>query len=206
MRLMLICIGMLVLCVLASCHSMSKEECMAADWRVIGDADGAAGYSPQERFSAHVESCARIKIVPDQTRWNEGYQIGLQRYCTPLNGLARGEAGAAYHNVCPPETGEGFLRGYGLGRKLHDARSRLDSLRSDIRSREARTDERYRALKEAKDDNQRRIIRGEIDDLDRDIRRAQREIRDREYDVDTAQRDVDWFRSNPNASMPPPGY
>lgn len=206
MRLLAFCVGLFGLLVLASCHSMSKEECIAADWRVIGDADGAAGYSPQDRFGAHVESCARVKIVPDQTKWNEGYQVGLQRYCTPLNGLARGEAGDTYYGVCPPQTSEGFLRGYGLGRKLNDARTRLDSLRGEISSKESRMDERYQALKEAKDDNQRRNIRNEIDDLDRDIRRAQREISDRQYDVDQAQRDVDWFRANPKAPLPVPGY
>ncbi|MCO5733729.1 DUF2799 domain-containing protein [Rhizobium sp. SSA_523] len=199
-------LGLFGLLVLASCHSMSKEECMAADWRVIGEADGAAGYSPQDRFGSHVESCARIKVVPDQTKWNDGYQNGLKRYCTPLNGLARGEAGDTYHSVCPPETSEGFLRGYGLGRRLYSARSDLNSIRSDISAKESRMDERYRALKAAKDDNERRNIRNEIDDLDRDIRRAQRDMPDRQFDVDAAQRDLDSFRANPQAPLPVPGY
>ena len=52
---------------LASCNTLSKEECVAADWRVIGENDGATGYEPQQRFAAHAKSCERVKIVPDQT-------------------------------------------------------------------------------------------------------------------------------------------
>lgn len=189
---------------LASCNSMSKEECVAADWKVIGDADGSAGHDPQERFAAHVKSCARIKIVPDQTTWFAGYQTGLKRYCTPLNGLSRGEAGDTYYNVCPVETATGFLRGYSLGQKAHQWRSRVDSARSEESFKEMRIDQRYQDLKNAKDDNERRSIRDEIDDLDRDIRRARRDIGDAEYALQDVEREVDWFRRNPNAAQP--GY
>lgn len=186
---------------LASCNSMSKEECVAADWKVIGDADGSAGYDPQERFAAHVKSCARIKVVPDQTVWYAGYQTGLQRYCTPLNGLSRGEAGDGYHNVCPVETASGFLRGYSIGQKAYQWRTRLNSARSDISSKEMRMDRRYNDLKNAKDDKERRAIRDDIDNLDREIRRARRDAGDAEYALQDVEREVEWFRRNPNATQ-----
>ena len=49
--------------VLASCQSMSKEECAVADWSVIGEQDGAAGYNPQDRFARHVKACAKAGIA-----------------------------------------------------------------------------------------------------------------------------------------------
>lgn len=191
---------------LASCNSMSKEECAAADWQVIGDTDGAAGHDPQERFAAHVKSCARIKVVPDQTKWYQGYQAGIVRYCTPMSGLTHGEAGDGYHNVCSPDTEAGFMRGYGLGRKAWELRSRMNSLRNEMTSKEMEMDRRYNELKTAADDNQRRAIRDAIDQLDRDIRRARRDSGDVEYQLGAVQRDVDWFRQNPQAPLPTPGY
>ncbi|MCY0154566.1 hypothetical protein OEG86_22680 [Hoeflea alexandrii] len=35
-------LALLACLVLASCQTMSKEECAVADWRVIGEQDGAA--------------------------------------------------------------------------------------------------------------------------------------------------------------------
>jgi len=90
----------LILIALAACQTLSKEECIAADWRVIGEQDGAQGFSSQQRFGDHVKACEKADIVPDQTLWSAGYQTGLVRFCTPLNGLAYGQAGRTYANVC----------------------------------------------------------------------------------------------------------
>lgn len=190
---------------LTSCNSLSKDECAAADWSVIGQADGASGKDPQDRFAAHVKSCARINVVPDQTRWYEGYQLGLTRYCTPLNGLSRGEAGDAYYNVCPPATSASFLRGYGLGQQAYRIRSRISSLRSDVSFKDMQADRNYDAIKRTEDTNQRRALRDEIDRLDRDIRRAEREIADLEFDLYAIERDIEAFRRNPNGRIVP-GY
>lgn len=206
MRIVTASLMLAVLAGLSSCNSMSKEECAAADWKVIGETDGAAGRNPQDRFAAHVKSCARIKVVPDQTVWYQGYQTGIVRYCTPLSGLTHGEAGDGYHNVCSPELEPGFMRGYGLGRKVYELKSRLSSLQTEQTSKEMDMDRRYNELKAAPDDGQRRIIRDAIEQLDRDIRRARRDAGDVEVQLGAAQRDADWFRQNPQAPMSMPGY
>lgn len=190
---------------LASCNSLSKEECVAADWRVIGDTDGAAGYNPQERFADHVKSCTSAKIVPDQTKWYEGYQAGIVRYCTPLSGAVHGEAGDGYHNACPPQTEPGFMRGYSLGKRVYDLRSRLDSLQSSISFKNSEIDRSYNDMKGANED-QRRQIRNQIDDMERESRRMRREADDVSYELSGAQRDLDFFRQNPNVPLSPPGY
>ena len=94
---------------LSACQTLSKEECVAADWTVIGETDGAAGHAPQDRFARHVKACAKAGITPNQTAWNQGYQAGLVRYCTPANGLRVGEAGNIYANVCPLDKSAAFL-------------------------------------------------------------------------------------------------
>ncbi len=189
---------------LASCNSMSKEECRVADWAVVGDTDGAAGREPQGRFADHVRSCAKSGAVPDQTRWYEGYQAGIRRYCTPLSGASAGEAGRSYHNVCPPELAPGFMRGYSLGQRVYDLRSRIDSLNSSASSSEYESDRLYDDMKKASDKD-RRDMRDRIDDLERDRRRARREADDLGYELGEAERDLAFFRQNP-AAPPLSGY
>lgn len=191
-----------LLLVLASCNSLSKEECAAADWRVVGETDGAAGYEPQERFANHVKSCAKIKITPDQTVWYEGFQAGVVRYCTPLNGLSRGEAGDGYHSVCPPQAEPGFLRGYGLGKRAYDLRSRLNSLQSSISYKESEIDRILDEMKTAAEAD-RRDMRERADREERELRRLRREADDVGYELSGVERDIDWFRQSPDTDPPP---
>ena len=88
--------------VLGSCATMSKEECVAADWRVVGETDGAAGYDPQSRFAAHAKSCEKAGVVPDQTLWYQGFQVGV--------GGNLGLGGVVNQSVDPAEP---FYRGGG---------------------------------------------------------------------------------------------
>lgn len=193
-----------VVMTLAGCNTMSKEECRVADWAVVGDTDGAAGHEPQSRFADHVRSCSKSGAVPDQTRWYEGYQQGIRRFCTPLGGASTGEAGGAYHNNCPPELASDFMRGYSLGKRVHDLRSRINSLNSTVSSKEYEADKLHEDLKKAADAD-RRAIRDRIDDLERDRRRARREADDLGYELSEAERDLAYFRQNPMAQFSP-GY
>lgn len=180
----------IALCALiSSCQTMSKEECAVADWRVIGEQDGAAGYNPQDRFARHVQACAKAGVNADQTLWYQGYQQGLPRYCTPLNGLSVGSQGGSYANVCPIDLDAGFREGYDLGRFHHQKKSEISSLESRIRGveQEIRTDEELiragtpdpRAAQSRIDSN-----RWKIRDMERDIGRLQSELSRIEADMD----------------------
>lgn len=190
-----------VLLALTSCNSMSKEECAAADWRVIGETDGAAGYDPQNRFADHVKSCKRINVVPDQTVWYDGYRTGLTRYCTPLSGLNRGNSGESYRNVCPPETAGAFMSGYQVGQKAHSARSRLNSVRSSIDLAVSEINQLEERLRKA-EDKDRRDIREQIRDKDSELRRLRREAADLQYELEAAERAVEYFRQGQAQPMP----
>ena len=185
---------------LASCQTMTKDECVAADWQVIGEQDGAEGYDPQDRFGRHVKACERANVIPDQTAWFEGYQRGLVRYCTPLKGLSSGQAGRAYANVCPAETEAGFLRGYRLGRADYDKRSEIRQSENNISRAEAEIDRVERLLEEGKveEGEGRRLIRQQ----DRIIRDNEREIDRKRFDLARIERDIEWFERNPDADLP----
>tara|TARA_R110002050_G_scaffold55954_3_gene125789 strand:- start:11814 stop:12488 length:675 start_codon:yes stop_codon:yes gene_type:complete len=175
--------------VLLSCQTMSKEECAVADWRVVGEQDGAAGYSPQDRFSRHTKACEKAGVAADQTLWYQGYQQGLPHYCTPLNGLSVGSRGQSYANVCPADLDPGFRNGYELGRSYNRKKREI----RDVEARISRIDQEIRddgnLIGQSKADKraiERRIAsnRWTIHDLERDIGRLQADLRRIEDEMD----------------------
>ena len=125
-------LALAVLIMLAGCASVSREECLAGDWVSIGQRDGAAGRVGSAQFERHVTACAKVDVTPDRAAWAQGYEAGLQRYCTPLSGLREGEAGSSYRNVCPAGTEAGFLRGHDLGLAAYRQRQRISEIEREI--------------------------------------------------------------------------
>ncbi|MEM7215790.1 MAG: DUF2799 domain-containing protein [Pseudomonadota bacterium] len=173
-------IGIPILLLLASCQTLSKEECIAADWRVIGEQDGAAGYAPQQRFGDHAKSCEKAGVVPNQSLWNEGYQLGLRRFCTPLSGLAHGQKGGQYQNVCPTELAGGFVSGYSLGLEQHNRTNELNSIKRRISTAERTVANNQDLIREGKIDQAEgeaniRTNQRLINDLNRELGRKEAE-------------------------------
>lgn len=179
--------------ILSGCATLSKEECLAADWMVIGDADGAAGYSPQERFAGHTKACSKIGVVPDQTLWNQGYQKGLVRYCTPQNGLSVGEAGKSYANVCPLDRSARFQQGYDLGKKAYDIRRDIDRRKSSISARQSQISEKFKTIASLSSEQQI-AAQYELADLNRQNSDDQAEISRLSGELALANRDIQDFR------------
>jgi len=178
--------------VLASCQTMSKEECAVADWSVIGEQDGAAGYNPQDRFARHVKACAKAGIAANQTVWYQGYQQGLPRYCTPLNGLSVGSQGKSYGNVCPANLEAGFREGYELGRVYYGKKREISSLEARIRSLEHSIRDDEKLLAAGTED--RRTVERRIDNNHRDIRDMERDIGRQQAELRRIEEDMQDFR------------
>ncbi len=113
----------------AGCASISKEECLAGDWRSIGYQDGLQGATPA-LLDQHAEACARHDVVPDAAVWRAGYEEGLVSYCTRVGGFQAGVQGRTYHDVCTGEAADTFLAAYSDGRALFEIRDALDKARS----------------------------------------------------------------------------
>lgn len=151
---------------LGSCQTLTKKECEVADWSLLGETDGAAG-RPADYILKHAKACARVDVVPDQTLWLAGHEKGLVRYCTPRNAVQVGLTGQSHSNVCPVERQAAFQAGYDVGRRVHDARSRRDSIVTDISIKEAERSSLTSEL--GKDTSKDAGIRAEISQLDQDI-------------------------------------
>jgi hypothetical protein len=110
-------------CALSSCASMSKNECVYADWRAIGFEDGAAG-EPSTAISSRRQACAAAGVTPNMSEYLAGRDAGLAEYCTPANGFSEGESGSSYSGVCGRHNEAGFLAEYRAGSHLYLLRDR----------------------------------------------------------------------------------
>lgn len=156
-----------IVLLLSGCATLSEKECRSANWTTIGQRDGAAGWAAS-RLDEHAKACREVGVVPDGAAYARGREQGLVSYCQPTVGRSKGAEGASYHHVCSGAAEAAFLRGYQVGRQIHDLKKLQDTNRS---RRKELTDQLTR--KDAKDDEVKRIRR-DLERLDSDDRRLQR--------------------------------
>jgi len=132
----------LILTALASailgCASMSKNECLNANWHMIGLEDGARGASSQ-MLSNHRKACAKVNVTPDLDQYLAGHREGLNRYCVYHSGLALGQRGADVNHECPASA-RAFYDGYDFGVKIYQAHSKMDELNQKIEATRSHID------------------------------------------------------------------
>ena len=122
------------LLLLASCATLSPEQCLNADWRQIGYADGVGGL-PASRIQDHASACAKAGARPDMDAYLSGRMEGLVSYCQPENGFDVGRRGAADNaGDCPPHVRAAFLQNYRQGREINALESQVNSLRGNLES------------------------------------------------------------------------
>jgi hypothetical protein len=118
----------------AGCASMSKEECLAVDWRTIGYEDGVAGY-PGDHIAQHRKACAKYGVRADLEAYQQGRGQGLREFCQPIIGYQVGSRGGAYHGVCPAELEPSFLRGYNSGHELYVLTARVSGAEAELEAK-----------------------------------------------------------------------
>ena len=102
---------------LQGCATLSEDECLAADWWIIGHKDGSEG-EPFAVLAEHHEACAEYGVKPDRTAYAEGRQSGLQTYCSRFNGCRIGRNDDHYHRVCTGSLAESFETGLRRGKQV----------------------------------------------------------------------------------------
>jgi hypothetical protein len=162
----------LIALLLGGCASMSEKECRTADWESVGYVDGTRGYN-SGRIADHSEACAKVGVTPDRKLYEEGRNRGLEEFCTPRNGLRVGQQGGSYGGVCPLDLEPGFMRGYDVGRDLHDIQYRMDQLRSESQNIQSRLQQKDPALS----DYERNQLIYRLRDVEREYGRAESEYR-----------------------------
>jgi hypothetical protein len=188
---------------LASCASMSKSECVYADWRAIGYEDGANGH-PASAVSSRRQACAKAGVTPDMSQYLAGRDAGLVEYCTPANGFSTGESGASYSGACGRHDEASFLEQYRAGARLYTLRDRFRS--ADFALRQATGD--LGAAKYAITQTSIALIRPELSVADRaayvvelthlaeESERIERAIPGLRVNVETAEADLFAYESH----------
>jgi hypothetical protein len=120
---------LMIMILLASCATLSEDECKSSDWYSLGLQNGKAG---SNLLSGHTKACAEYGISPDISKYNKGMEQGLISYCTAENGYREGVAGKSYQQVCPIRVEAKFLKNYKLGKKIHDNLSKLRKLEGNV--------------------------------------------------------------------------
>lgn len=154
----------LIAMALAGCETMSKEECRSADWFQVGYQDGRDGKA-RTQIEYIAESCAKTNITPDRGSYFYGRDKGLREYCAPEHGFHLGKNGMSYNRVCPPETTISSEASYNEGRRIYDARQHLKKLEANRHKLEDQ-------LSKAANDEGKKHIRNELEDLDKRLRFA----------------------------------
>ena len=192
-----------VLVLLQGCATLDKDECMLADWRLIGYQDGVAGKSATV-VGEYREDCAKHAVVPDLDAYRAGREEGLHQYCKADNGYRLGNAGRGLPAVCPMALEGDFRDAYNAGRKLYLARSAVNktSSRIDNRKQALSTLEKNRAQKLAAliadglKADQRVMILYDINELQKEMQDVEDEIVDLEFDLEDQQARLDQLGSN----------
>ena len=192
-----------VLVLLQGCATLNKDECMLADWRLIGYQDGVAGKSAAV-VGEYREDCAKHAVVPDLDAYRAGREEGLQQYCKVDNGYRLGNTGRGFAAVCPAALAADFRDAYDTGRKLYLARSAVNNTHSNINSRKQtlseleknRAEKLAALISDGLKADQRVMILYEVNELQQEMNSVEDEIVDLELDLEDQEARLDQLSRN----------
>ena len=126
---------------LQGCASLSKNECLNANWEDIGIRDGANG-QPEEYLIQHSKACAKVNVVPDRGAWLHGREQGLERFCVPYRAFQIGEYGQGFDAaICRNYDQDRLVNAYEMGRDVNRLAGELASIDGEIASINDRLDD-----------------------------------------------------------------
>ncbi|WP_102796156.1 DUF2799 domain-containing protein [Bowmanella denitrificans] len=189
---------LLAISLLSGCASISKEECMVADWYAMGLTDGSRGKALSE-FRDYQADCARHQLSSDFGQYQAGHKKGVVQYCVYPNGVTLGRSGNSFNPLCEDAGFADFQQGYFLGQQLNQAEDRLANLKRD----QQQVEDKQQSLEKELADNKDRIVddtsskaeREELlrdnDRLRRELRRLAAELRSLQYQAQSTQDEID---------------
>lgn len=118
---------------MTGCASLSKKECLAADWQDVGIRDGASG-RPEEYLIQHSTACAKVGVTPDRERWLRGREQGLDRFCVPHRAYQTGESGGGFDvGICRNYDQDRLVNAYERGRDVYHLGGELGAIDTEMR-------------------------------------------------------------------------
>ncbi|PWQ97711.1 DUF2799 domain-containing protein [Leucothrix pacifica] len=120
------------------CATLNKNDCREGNWAGIGFNDAVAGLRSDIQLNSHIKACSRYKIGHDQIAYDNGYNRGLQQFCTQSSGMRYGSDNNKYYNICPAHLKSDFLIGYvsGLTLSINHLQNEIEDLRHERRKKD----------------------------------------------------------------------
>ena len=167
---------------LNGCAVMSKNECMNANWNLIGQQDGFKGNG--SLLQQRTQACVKHQIVLDNGSYASGYNKGLRNYCNPQTVFDYALQGNGNYQSCPMEMQNRLRPYYTVANNFYKADKQLKSLEDDIASYRVKAYDDD--LKEdARKDYRKRLIeaRYKLNQAERDYANAHYELMQFKYQM-----------------------
>ena len=142
---------------------MSVSQCQVADWGRVGRADGARGES-ESHLADYQKDCGKAGIKPNAQAYRQGWDNGIQSFCTAASGWREGLQGhSGKAEVCQGQRGyESFSRYLENGLQVHRTSERM-------RQNTTETNRLQKRLEESSvSDSEKRRLRDDLRGIDRD--------------------------------------
>lgn len=144
-------IALICATLLSACATLSRNECVTADWQTIGLEDGSKGY-PVNRIGDHRKACAEHGVTPDLESYQTGHANGLRLYCVPRNGYQVGKRGGSDAGLCPTDLQGAFSAALSSGQEIYQAEKAVENWQKSLSNTLERLDvvtSRYHAQSDA---------------------------------------------------------
>ena len=113
------------------CSTLNEKECIRGDWTNIGLNDALNGYT-SARLAEHEEACIKYGIAAVESDYQQGFEKGLERFCTTERGYYFAMQGGDYKATCEGDNDKLFLAGYTPGHARYRLESRIDEIERRI--------------------------------------------------------------------------
>lgn len=133
MRLTIILLASVAM--LNGCAIMSKNECLSANWSLIGQSDGYNGNG--SFMQKRAKACVKHDSILDKEAYTAGYKKGLKNYCNPQTIFDYALQGQGTYQNCPMEMQNNLRPYYNVANKFYQANKNLKSIEDTIANAKA---------------------------------------------------------------------
>ncbi|WP_249409203.1 DUF2799 domain-containing protein [Acinetobacter sp. SFB] len=124
MKLKMLLLGSIVM--LNGCAIMSKNECLSANWGLIGQNDGYNGNG--SFMQKRTQACMKHNAILDTGAYTTGYKKGLKNFCNPQTIFDYALQGRGTYQSCPMEMQNSLRPYYNVAHNFYNANKNLKSI------------------------------------------------------------------------------
>jgi len=96
------------------CAVMNENECVTADWHMVGLEEGLKGKSAVT-IGSYRQACAEYGITPNLSAYQAGHLQGIKQFCSPQKAFQLGASGQHLPLVCPTNIHPNYLKRHNKG-------------------------------------------------------------------------------------------